>query len=81
MMRLGFEGKIAVVTGAGSGIGAAVSRQLGDEGAEVVLADIDADAARRVAVEIRSRGGKAHDFAVDVTDAGAVEKLVEFSMQ
>jgi NAD(P)-dependent dehydrogenase (short-subunit alcohol dehydrogenase family) len=81
MMRLGFEGKIAVVTGAGSGIGAAVSRQLGDEGAEVVLADIDADAARRVAVEIRSRGGKAHDFAVDVTDAGAVEKLVEFTMQ
>jgi NAD(P)-dependent dehydrogenase (short-subunit alcohol dehydrogenase family) len=81
MMRLGFEGKIAVVTGAGSGIGAAVSRQLADEGAEVVVADIDAEAARRIAVEICSHGGKAHDFAVDVTDAGAVEKLVEFTMQ
>ncbi|MDK1493510.1 SDR family NAD(P)-dependent oxidoreductase [Sinorhizobium sp. 7-81] len=80
-MKLGFEGKVAVVTGAGSGIGAAVSRQLGGEGAEVVVADLDADAARRIAAEIRSVGGKAHDFAVDVADAEAVEKLVKFAVE
>lgn len=80
-MKLGFEGKVAVVTGAGSGIGAAISRQLSDEGAEVVVADVDADAAHRVAAEIRLQGGSAHDFAVDVADAGAVEKLVEFAVQ
>ena len=81
MMKLGFEGKVAVVTGAGSGIGAAVSRQLGREGAEVIVADLDADAAHGVAAEIRSLGGGAHDFAVDVADAGAVEKLIEFAVQ
>ena len=80
-MNLGFEGKVAVVTGAGSGIGAAVSRQLGREGAEVIVADLDADAAHGVAAEIRSLGGSAHDFAVDVADAGAVEKLIEFAVQ
>ena len=81
MMNLGFEGKVAVVTGAGSGIGAAVSRQLGNEGAEVIVADLDADTAHGVAAEIRSLGGSAHDFAVDVADAGAVEKLIEFAVQ
>jgi NAD(P)-dependent dehydrogenase (short-subunit alcohol dehydrogenase family) len=80
-MKLGFEGKIAVVTGAGSGIGAAVSRQLGEEGAEVVVADLDLDAAHRIATEIRSHGGKAHEFAVDVADPEAVEKLVKFTIQ
>jgi NAD(P)-dependent dehydrogenase (short-subunit alcohol dehydrogenase family) len=81
MMKLGFEGKVAVVTGAGSGIGAAVSRQLGREGAEVIVADLDAGAAHGVAAEICSLGGSAHDFAVDVADAGAVEKLIEFAVQ
>lgn len=81
MMQLGFEGKIAVVTGGGSGIGAAVSRQLGEEGAEVVVADVDSDAAHKIAAEIRAHGGKARDFAVDVGDAEAVEKLVEFTVR
>jgi NAD(P)-dependent dehydrogenase (short-subunit alcohol dehydrogenase family) len=80
-MKPGFKGKIALVTGAGSGIGAAVSRQLAEEGAEVVVADLDAGAALNIAAEIRSNGGAAHDFAVDVTDAAAVEKLVEFAVQ
>lgn len=80
-MKLGLEGKIAIVTGAGSGIGAAVSRQLGGEGAEVIVADRDADAARSVAAEIRSAGGRARDFTVDVTDAGAVEQMVAFTVR
>ena len=81
MMKLGFEGKVAVVTGAGSGIGAAVSRRLAQQGAEVVVADINAEGARSITAEIRSLGGNAHDFVVDVTDAGAVEKLVEFAVR
>ena len=80
-MKPDFHGKVAIVTGAGSGIGAAVSRQLAQEGAEVVVADIDAEAAHGIAAEIRSQGGRAQDFAVDVTDAAAVEKLVEFAVQ
>ena len=80
-MNLGFAGKVALVTGVGSGIGAAVCRQLAAEGAEVVAADVDAVAVHLVAEEIRSNGGKAHDVAADVADAQAVEKLVTFAVQ
>ena len=81
MMKLGFEGKVAVVTGAGSGIGAAVCRRLAQQGAQVIVADLNAEGARSIAAEVRSLGGSAHDFAVDVADAGAVEKLVEFAVK
>ncbi|TKB73591.1 MAG: SDR family NAD(P)-dependent oxidoreductase, partial [Mesorhizobium sp.] len=80
-MKPDFHGKVAIVTGAGSGIGAAVSRQLAQEGAEIVVADLDAEAAHCTAAEISSQGGRAYDFAVDVTDAAAVEKLIEFTVQ
>ncbi|MGE6781803.1 SDR family NAD(P)-dependent oxidoreductase [Ensifer adhaerens] len=80
-MNLGFAGKVALVTGAGSGIGAAVCRQLATEGAEVVAADVDAEAVRRVVAEICSNGGRAHDVVVDVSDAAAVENLVTFAVR
>ncbi|WP_457580393.1 SDR family NAD(P)-dependent oxidoreductase [Ensifer canadensis] len=80
-MELGFAGKVALVTGAGSGIGAAVARQLGAEGAKVVVADINADAAHAVAAEICSSGGTAFPLAVDVAKAGEVEKLIESVVQ
>lgn len=80
-MNRGFAGKVAVVTGAGSGIGAAVCRQLAAEGAEVIAADVDAGAVRLLVEAIRLNGGKAHDVAVDVSDAVAVEKLVAFAVQ
>ena len=81
MMKLGLDGKIAVVTGAGSGIGAAISRQLGSEGAQVVVADIDADAAERIAGEICSLGGSALPFVVDVTDPDFVGRLMDFAVK
>ena len=79
-MTSSFKGKVAIVTGGGSGIGAAVARQLGEEDAEVVVADLDPEAARAVVAEIRSHGGKAHDYVVDVADPAAVEELVQFTV-
>lgn len=73
-----FAGKIAIVTGGGSGIGAAICRRLAMEGAKVIIADVDADAARSVSLEICATNQDAHDMVVDVTDANAVEAMVEY---
>ncbi|PDT42761.1 MULTISPECIES: SDR family NAD(P)-dependent oxidoreductase [Sinorhizobium] len=80
-MKLGFEGKIAIVTGGGSGIGAAISRQLCGDGAEVVVADLNPEAAQQIVDGIRANGGRARPFTVDVADAGAVEELVDFTVR
>lgn len=80
-MKLCLEGKVAIVTGAGSGIGAAVSRQLANEGAEIVVADLNADAAHTTAAAIRADGGQARPFVVDVTDFNGVQKLVDFAVE
>ena len=76
-----FMGKTAIVTGAGSGIGAAIARELGEKGAEVVVADLDRDAAEAVASAIRFAEGKAHAYAADVADAEAVERMVAFTVE
>ena len=62
-----FTGRTALLTAAGSGIGAATARRLAAEGASVVVTDVDAGAARRVAEEIRTAGGRAKDRPLDVT--------------
>jgi NAD(P)-dependent dehydrogenase (short-subunit alcohol dehydrogenase family) len=67
-------GKIAVITGAGSGIGAATARLLARHGATVHVADLNADAAAAVAREI---GGGATDHAVDVSRPEEVEALAK----
>jgi NAD(P)-dependent dehydrogenase (short-subunit alcohol dehydrogenase family) len=72
-----FTDKVAVVTGGGSGIGAATARLLAGEGAAVTVADIAADAARRVAAEITDAGGAARACIVDVSDPDAVAAMVE----
>jgi 3-oxoacyl-[acyl-carrier protein] reductase len=59
---------IAVITGAGSGIGRAIASGYAREGARVVLFDINADAAAETAETIRRAGGRADSFALDVTD-------------
>ncbi|MGB5110262.1 MAG: glucose 1-dehydrogenase [Mycobacterium sp.] len=66
-------GKIAVVTGAGAGLGAAIARAFAAQGARVVVSDIDPDAAKNTAAGIEG----ASAIAADVTDEGQVQSLVE----
>ena len=72
-----FDGSVAVVTGAGQGIGAAVARALAAEGAALVVAARHADAIEKVAAEIRTGGGKAWAVQCDVTDPASVHSLVQ----
>lgn len=69
------SGRRAVVTGAGSGIGAAIARGYADAGAEVVVADIDLAAARATAGAIGEAGGVGLAHRVDVADEASVEAL------
>lgn len=69
------RGGVAVITGAGSGIGAGLAHGAAEAGARVVLADIALDRAERVASEIRAAGGSAHALAVDTSDPASIERL------
>lgn len=69
------EGQVAIVTGAGSGIGMATAKLFAGVGAKVVLADIDRAAARAVEGEITATGGQALAVQCDVSDQGDVETL------
>ncbi len=74
-----FAGKTAIVTGAGSGIGAAIVRELGARGAHVIASDIDEASGEAVAAEVRAAGGAADAMACDVADAEACAALVAFA--
>ena len=67
--------RIAVVTGGGGGIGAATARLFADQGAQVVIADIDAELAQLTAEQITASGGSAFAAVTDVRDAGQVAEL------
>jgi 3-oxoacyl-[acyl-carrier protein] reductase len=75
MSRL--AGKVAVVTGSGRGIGAAIARRFAREGAQVVIADIDGDNASAVAARIAGDGGEAIAVRTDVSDEAQVDALVK----
>jgi 3-oxoacyl-[acyl-carrier protein] reductase len=77
----GLDGRVALVTGAGAGIGAAVARRLAAEGAAVLVMDVDGDSAESVAAQIESAGGRALGSAVDVTDIAAVAGAVTLAEQ
>jgi len=70
------EGRIAVVTGGGAGIGEGICRCLGEEGADVAVVDISRENAERVVEEVRRLGRKAAPFIADVTGSGTVDRVV-----
>ena len=69
------DGKVAVITGGGSGIGTGVARACGAAGMAVAVVDLDVDRASVVADELSAVGTRAAAFAADVSDADAVEVL------
>jgi NAD(P)-dependent dehydrogenase (short-subunit alcohol dehydrogenase family) len=77
----GLTDSVAIVTGGGSGIGRATAERLADEGATVVVADVDADQGAAVADAIESAGGTATFVATDVTSASDVEALVATTVE
>ena len=72
-----FSGGVAVITGAGAGIGAGLARQASRLGMTVVIADVDVDAANRLRDELVADGSAAYAYGCDVRDADAVVELAE----
>ena len=71
------EGKVAIVTGGGQGIGEGIVRCLAEEGADVAVVDINGDTARKVADEVKSMGRKALPVIADLTDDNQVTRTVQ----
>ena len=78
-MRL--QDDVAIVTGAAQGIGRAIALGLAEEGAQVVVADRQAEKARAVAAEIEAMGRRGLGLAVDVRDLGALQTMVDAAVE
>ncbi|MFU8865766.1 MAG: SDR family NAD(P)-dependent oxidoreductase [Rhodobacterales bacterium] len=81
MTHQDFTGKTAIVTGAASGIGAAIAAELAARGAVVIASDVDSDALDQVVRGICDAGGKAHAKLADVADAASMEALTDFAVK
>ncbi|MGI9411837.1 MAG: SDR family NAD(P)-dependent oxidoreductase, partial [Hyphomicrobiaceae bacterium] len=68
--------KVAIVTGAAHGIGAAIAERFAAEGARVLIADVDIAASEETMARIRAAGGAAQFCQIDVRDRGSVEAMV-----
>lgn len=81
-MKLGMrlEGKVVIVTGAASGIGRGIARCMAEEGADVVIADINLEGAKQVAEDVRAFGRKALALEADVTQRAKAEQVVKSAL-
>ncbi|HEV3167636.1 MAG TPA: glucose 1-dehydrogenase [Isosphaeraceae bacterium] len=70
------QGKVAVITGGGSGIGRATAELFAEEGAAVVIAERNTETGQEVAAQITKKGGRAHAIATDVASEESVQQMV-----
>lgn len=76
-----FEGRVALVTGAASGMGRETAALFAAQGAKVVCADLNQEACDETVEEIRSAGGEARSFILDVSDHDACGEMVRFAVR
>ena len=74
---LRLSGKVAIITGAGRGIGHATALKFGREGAIVIACDINADQAQQAAKDVAEAGGEALGYQIDVRDPASIARMVE----
>ena len=79
-MKIDFSGQVAIVTGAGGGIGRAVSIALSDVGAKVLLVDLSKESGQETEAQINQRGGTAFFVSADVSQAQDVEAYVKVAL-
>jgi NAD(P)-dependent dehydrogenase (short-subunit alcohol dehydrogenase family) len=77
--RCDLKGKVAVVTGAGQGIGEWIAMGLADAGADILIADLNAHSAERTCKKIGEMGGRALFFEVDIGDIDGVTKMIDYT--
>ena len=75
-----FDGRRVIVTGSGSGFGEATAKRFADEGARVVVTDVNEEAMRRVSEEIRASGGICETVACNVAEESQVEAMVQVAV-
>jgi 3-oxoacyl-[acyl-carrier protein] reductase len=73
--------KVSIITGAARGIGHATALKFAQEGAKVVVCDLDRQQVDAAVADVRNAGGEAHGFVVDVTDPASIRAMVDAVMQ
>ncbi|UOG74156.1 SDR family oxidoreductase [Hymenobacter tibetensis] len=79
-MKRRLEGKVAIVTGGGSGIGEAICKKFANEGAAVVVVGLESDPVRKVVDEIQMQGGKAIGYLGDISHQQSAEECVQLAV-
>lgn len=74
------QGKVALVTGGASGIGLSAATLMAREGAKVVIADFNVEAAKEAAAKIKSEGGEAEGLFLDASQADSIKEAVDFTV-